>query len=274
MLTGPPTDGRPLSGRRGYRSGVHPYAWSVDAEAVFLVPALTVGYLAAVQVFPAARPRVVAFLLGQLLLLAVFATPVETLALHYLLSAHLLQNVVLADWAPALCVAGLPPALATRLGRVPAVRGLTRPLVALPLWLATYFAWHVPWPYQTALEHPTTLLHLEHLSYLATGALLWWPVLHDAPRRLAAGAKAVYLFAAFVLASPLGLLLALLPRPIYDFYERAPRVWGLSALADQQLAGLSMASEEAIVFFALFAFFFLRFLSEEEPVLRLERARP
>ena len=82
MLTGPPTDGRPLSRRRGYRSGVHPFAWSVDAEAVFLVPALTVGYLAAVQVFPAARPRVVAFLLGQLLLLAVFVTPVETLALH------------------------------------------------------------------------------------------------------------------------------------------------------------------------------------------------
>jgi hypothetical protein len=51
-------------------------------------------------------------------------------------------------------------------------------------------------------------------------------------------------------------------------------VWGLSPIADQQLAGLTMASEEAIVFFALFAFFFLRFLSEEEPVLRLERARP
>jgi cytochrome c oxidase assembly factor CtaG len=99
-------------------------------------------------------------------------------------------------------------------------------------------------------------------------------VLQDVPRVLSSAAKAVYLFAAFVLASPLGLLLALLPRPVYDFYERAPRVWGLSPLADQQLAGLTMASEEAIVFFALFAFFFLRFLSEEEPVLRLERARP
>ena len=265
--------GRSRSGR-GYGSGVDPYAWSIDAEAVFLVPALTLGYLAAVQIFPAPRPRLVAFGLGQLLLLAVFVTPVETLALHYLLSAHLLQNVVLAEWAPALCVAGLPPALASALGRNVAVSALTRPLVALPLWLATYFAWHLPWPYVTALEHPSTLLHLEHLSYFVTGVLLWWPVLQDAPRRLAAGAKAIYLFAAFVLASPLGLLLALLPRPIYDFYERAPRVWGLSPLADQQLAGLSMASEEAVVFFALFAFFFLRFLSEEEPVLRLERARP
>ena len=251
---------------------MHPYAWSVDAEAVFLVPALTVGYLAAVQVFPAARPRVVAFLLGQLLLLAVFATPVETLALHYLLSAHLLQNVVLAEWAPALCVAGLPPVLAARLGRVPAVRGLTRPLVALPLWLATYFAWHVPWPYVTALEHPTTLLHLEHVSYLAAGALLWWPVFHDAPRRLAAGAKAVYLFAAFVLASPLGLLLALLPRPLYDVYEHAPRrLWGLSAIADQQIAGLTMATEQAIVFFAVFTFYFLRFLQAEDRVVLADR---
>ena len=77
-----------------------------------------------------------------------------------------------------------------------------------------------------------------------------------------------------MLASPLGLLLALLPRPVYDFYGRAPeRLWGLSRLADQQLAGLTMASEQAVVFFAVFAFFFLRFLRDEEPALDLRRAR-
>lgn len=250
-----------------------PYAWGGDAEAVVLVPGLTLAYLVGTRGH-ASRGRVAAFLAGQVLILLAFVTPLQAMALHYLLAAHLLQNVVLAEWAPALCVLGLPPALAAALARIGAVRILTNPLVALPLWLGTYFAWHIPVAYDTALEHPTWMLHLEHLCYFVTGCLLWWPVVHAAPRRLHDAAKAVYLFAAFVLASPLGLLLALLPRPVFDFYARAPeRLWGLSRLADQQLAGITMAAEQAVVFFAVFAFFFLRFLRDEEPALDLQRAR-
>lgn len=89
---------------------------------------------------------------------------------------------------------------------------------------------------------------------------MWWPVIHG---RFSDGLKALYLFAAFVLASPLGLLLALLPRPVYEFYKDAPQLWGLSDLADQQIAGLTMAVEQAIVFFAVFAYYFMRFLRTE-----------
>jgi cytochrome c oxidase assembly factor CtaG len=144
------------------------------------------------------------------------------------------------------------------------VRLLTSPFVALPLWLGTYFAWHVPWLYDAALRHPETLLHLEHLCYFVTGVLVWWPVVHERPWALSSGAKAAYLFGAFVLASPLGLLLALGPRPLYDFYEQAPRIWDLSALGDQQLGGVTMAGEQAIVLFALFAYLLARFLAEQE----------
>ena len=67
-----------------------------------------------------------------------------------------------------------------------------------------------------------------------------------------------------MLAAPLGLLLALLPQPAYDFYVAgAPRVWGLSPLADQELAGVTMAAEQAVVLFAVFAYWFRRFLAEE-----------
>src|SRR5437016_3724098 len=91
----------------------------------------------------------------------------------------------------------------------------------------------------------------------------WTPLhhlgLHDLPRRLASGRRAAYAFASFVLASPLGLLLALLPKPAYSFYEHAPRLGGLSPLVDQQIAGVTMASEQAIVLFAVFLFWFRRF---------------
>jgi cytochrome c oxidase assembly factor CtaG len=93
---------------------------------------------------------------------------------------------------------------------------------------------------------------------------MWWPILQDAPRRLPPGARAAYTFAAFVLASPLGLLLALLPSPVYDFYVDArPRVWGLSPIGDQQIAGVTMSSEQAIVLFVVFFYWFRRFLYEE-----------
>jgi cytochrome c oxidase assembly factor CtaG len=93
--------------------------------------------------------------------------------------------------------------------------------------------------------------------------LFWWPLVQDVPHQLASGARAGYAFAAFVLAAPLGLLLALVPRAVYDFYIEAPRLWGLSPLADQQLAGATMVAEQAVVLFVVFAYWFRRFLFEE-----------
>jgi cytochrome c oxidase assembly factor CtaG len=244
---------------------VSPYAFAADPEALVLAPALAVGYVLALRRHPAPPWRIACFAGGVALILAAFATPLQTLALHYLLTAHLLQNVVLAEWAPALLLLGLPPTLAARLGRLRPVSILTLPYVALPLWLAVTFSWHVPWAYDGALRRADWLLPVEHLCYLVAGLALWWPVLQDSPRRISDGARAGYLFAAFVLASPLGLLLALLPTSLYSVYQHAPsRVWGLTALADQQIAGLTMAAEQAVVFFAACAFFLLRFLSAEE----------
>jgi cytochrome c oxidase assembly factor CtaG len=72
-------------------------------------------------------------------------------------------------------------------------------------------------------------------------------------------------FAAFVLSAPLGVLLALLPEPIYEAYADAPeRVFGLSRLADQQLGGVTMAGEQSVLFFAVFAVWFFRFLEAED----------
>ena len=237
-----------------------PYRWSWDADALVVLPGLAAAYLIATSRFPAARWRVACFLGGCAVMLATQIGPLDTLALHYLLTMHLLQNVALAEWGPLLVVLGLTPAMAARIERIPGARALTHPLVALPIWLVTYFAWHLPWAYDAALRHQLTILHAEHASYFVAGVLLWWPVFHG---RLTSGTKALYLFGAFVLASPLGLLLALLPSPVYDFYEHVPRLWGLSPLADQQLAGVTMASEQAVVFFVVFALYARRFFQEE-----------
>jgi putative membrane protein len=224
------------------------------------IAVLAAGYFWSQGRWPADATRRVAFDLGVILLLAVYVTPLHTIALHYLLSVHLLQNVVTAEWAPGLVVFALAPAFAREVERSAVVRFFTHPLVALPVWLGTYFLWHVPPVYDKALEQSGWLLNLEHLTYFLAGVLMWWPVVHG---RYSDGVKALYLFGAFVLAAPLGLLLALLPRPIYDFYKDGPQLWGLSDETDQQIAGVSMAVEQAIVFFAVFAYFFMRFLRTE-----------
>ena len=239
-----------------------PWSFHLAAGEIAIVAVLAAGGVAAVRVGRPSRARVVALVVGLVLAAGVLLTPVSTVALHYLLAAHLFQNVALAEWIPLLLVLGIAPPLAERLTASPAARALTHPAVALPLWLVSYAVWHVPAVYDAALRNHA-LLALEHVSYLVTGLLLWWPVVHDAPHRLSNAARAVYLFAAFLLASPLGLLLTFLPEPIYGFYEDAPRLWGLSPLADQQLAGVIMAGSEAVVFFAAFAFFLSRFLDDE-----------
>ena len=232
-----------------------PYAWSWNPEALVVVPAMTAAYVLALRRFPTPRWRIACFGAAVVLLLAVTITPLETIALEYLLSIHLLQNVVLAEWAPALVVLAIPPALAARAPTVPAVP-------ALLLWVVNYGVWHLPWAYDAALRHPHTLLHLEHALYFVTGLLLWWPIVHG---RHTPGFKAGYIFAAFALASPIGLLLALIPEPVYDYYVEAPReLWGLSPLADQQIAGVTMSLEQAAIFFAAFALFFTRFLREQD----------
>src|SRR5215210_3278416 len=241
-----------------------PYRWELDLDTTLVIPALVLAYLFLVGRYGApGRGRIACFAGAVSLLAVAFWTPVHHLGLHYLLSMHLLQNVILAEWAPLLVVLSLSPAMARAAAHATPWRALTHPLVALPAWLLNYFVWHVPAVYDAALRHQGSLIHLEHACYFGTGILMWWPLVHDEPRRLPSGARVVYAFAAFLLAAPLGLLLALLPRPAYGFYEHAPRLWGLSPLADQELAGATMASEQAIVLFAVFAYWFRRLLYEE-----------
>lgn len=228
-------------------------------EAAGLVPLLAIAGFAI-------RARLIPLVAALALIFLAFATKLQPFAVHTFLWAHLLQNVVLAEWAPALLVLAVPSAVAAR------ARGFAffRPLVALPFWLVTYFAWHLPWIYDFALRHPHSLLHVEHLTYLLAGVCLWWPVVHG---RHSSGAKAAYLFGAFVLASPLGLVLALFPRPVYSFYAHASRTWGPAPESDQQIAGVTMAAEEALVFFAVFAVYLSRFLREEQAVGAFDELR-
>ena len=94
-----------------------PYAWQADVDTTVVIPVLSLLYLFAVGQLGAARERVAAYAGSMALLAVAFWTPLHHLGLHYLLTAHLLQNVILAEWAPLLAVLGISAPMARALAR-------------------------------------------------------------------------------------------------------------------------------------------------------------
>jgi cytochrome c oxidase assembly factor CtaG len=205
------------------------------------------------------------FGLGLLLAVAAVNSPLETIAVHYLLLMHLLQNVMLADWAPPLLLLGLTPemrATLTRLGGR-ALAAATRPKVALPAWLVGWYGIHLALVYDYALRHAWAL-NLEHALLLGLGLVFWWPVLAGEPRGLGPALAVGYLGAAFVGSAFLGLGLTFATSPFYDYYVEAPRLWGLSPTEDQNLGGVLMSGEQALIFLAAIGYFVSRLIPQPE----------
>jgi putative membrane protein len=98
--------------------------------------------------------------------------------------------------------------------------------------------------------------------------VFWWPVFSELPQRLSSAVRLVYLGAAYVGSAFLSLALIFSANAFYDFYEQAPRLWGLSPDKDQNLGGILMNGEQMLVFFAALSYFLLRLLSEEEEAQR------
>jgi cytochrome c oxidase assembly factor CtaG len=229
-------------------------------EPFFLVLALAAGalYWRAARTGSPARWRVAAFGSGLFLIAASLNSPLETIAAHYLLLMHLLQNALIADVAPLLVVLGLTP----RMRQALAVRGADRlrSRSILPIWLGAWYCTHIAVFYDWALRSGWGL-NVEHAILIAAGLLFWWPIVSG---RLAPPAGLGYLAVAFVGSSFLGLGYIFSSSPFYAFYEHAPRLWGLSPVRDQNLGGILMNGEQTLVFLLAIGWFVWRLLAEED----------
>ena len=194
----------------------------------------------------AARRRRVASFVGALTVLGLALNgPLHNLSDFYLFSAHMVQHLVLTLVFPPLLLYGTPAWVVRPLLQPRPVmrfaRWATRPLAAGVLFSAPITLWHFPQFYEAALEHHG--LHVvQHLVFIATAVIMWWPVLSPVPElpRASYAIQLLYLFALGLPMSLAGALITLADRVLYPFYESAPRMWGLTPAADQQLGGLLM----------------------------------
>ena len=153
------------------------------------------------------------------------------------------------------------------------VRFVTHPLTTWLMATVVLWVWHVPSLYQAALEHQTVHV-LEHAAFLGTAMLFWWTALQPTgPRRLPRGADVVYVFTGALQSGALGALLVFASQPIYPFYLHRAAGWGLTALQDQQLAGLLMWVPTFVIYLVAAGALFVRWLRVAEVEARRVEAR-
>ncbi len=201
--------------------------------------------------------RLASFLSGLGLLWIATASPLDGFA-DALLTAHMVEHLLLMSAIPMLLLYGLPV--------VPLLRGLPGPIVrwvAGPLlrvtalrhlghwlvspaiaWLAmnlAYLCWHVPAAYDFALENET--VHgVEHLCFLATSLLFWWYILRPWPaeKRQNDWVALIYLALADIVMTMLSGFLTFCDRPVYPYYVQHPNPFLIPVLTDQVLGAVIM----------------------------------
>lgn len=228
--------------------------------------------------------RLMSFLGGLIVLWLAIASPMDGFA-DALLSAHMVEHLLLMSAVPPLLLLGLPvvpllrglPRLVTRWIVAPILRlpfapsaghRLTRPLVAWVLMNGTFLAWHIPRAYDFALEHENWHA-VEHLCFLASSLLFWsclvqpWPATRH---RLGWGILA-YLVSADIVNTMLSAFLAFCDRPVYGFYLAEPNPFHTDPLEDQVLGAVIMWVFGSLAFLLPATLITLRLIKGEEKKL-------
>jgi putative membrane protein len=240
------------------------------------------GWLAIRKTRPAqfTSGRMAAFLFGLATIWLAIASPLDGFA-DALLSAHMVEHLLLMSFVPPLLLLGSPqvpllrglPRIVTvrllgpllRLKTLRALgRFLTTPVVA---WLAmnlAFLGWHVPSAYDFALEHERWH-DFEHICFLSSSILFWWPLIRPWPTsaRYPGWAMLPYLVGADIVNTALSAFLAFCDRPVYSYYVTQPNVFRITPMADQVVGAVIMWVIGSLVFLIPAIFITVRLLQQD-----------
>jgi putative membrane protein len=220
--------------------------------------------------FRGRRTRPVLFGLGVFTSFVALLSPIDTAGDLYLFSLHMLQHLLLMMVAPPLVLLGFAGLRAPAADWFPRTRRLwwaiTRPWPAVLIFNAVMLVWHIPALYDTTLT--TEPIHVvEHLSFLAVGIVFWWPIVDPVRGPNTKTVSPLEKIAALVVSgippTVLGLIFALSPTAFYEYYVHAPRLWGITPVADQQYGGVVMLGLGNIIYFIAITIIFVRLLGDQ-----------
>jgi putative membrane protein len=193
--------------------------------------------------------------------------PLHDISENYLFSAHMVQHTMFSLIAPPLILLGLPaPVLRTLLRPVmPLVRFATRPLIALALFNIVIVVTHWPPVVDLAVTNEPAHFGL-HLLLVFSSLVMWWVVVAPLPElgALSPPGKMLFLFAQSIVPTVPASFLTFASTPIYESYAAAPRLWGISAVTDQMVAGLIMKIVGGLLLWSVIALLFFRWYSSEQ----------
>ena len=251
-------------------------AWHPHPDVWLLLGGLWAAYLVAVRRHRASpaeakdrRRRTTLFSIGMACLWLGADWPVHDLAEGYLYSAHMVQHMVFTLVAAPLLIAGIPAWMwRTVLSPRPvfvAFRFFTRPVVALIVFNGLLLFTH--WPEVVEASVGSELTHFTlHVLLFGSAIVVWWPVMSPLVElpALTPPAQMMYLFAQSLAPTIPASFLTFGHTLLYPVYGTFPRIWSISALNDQLIAGLLMKIVGGLILWGFIATIFFRWHAREE----------
>jgi putative membrane protein len=226
----------------------------------------------------ATRYQQVCFGLGTFGILLVSSWPIHDLAEGYHYSVHMVQHMSYTMIVAPLLLLGTPAWLARWLLRprwlFVTVRSLSRFVPAIITFNVVFVVTH--WPAFVDLTLRSGLAHfLAHCLLLLSAFVVWMPILSPLPEipRLVPMARLVFLFLQTVVPTIPASFLTFGSHPLYRRYEDLPKLWGISALDDQLIAGLIMKIGAGLLLSSLIAVIFFRWVATADAPPRFEAKR-
>ena len=272
-------------------------SWSLDPKIVLGVATCFLLYLRGWRVLHRTSPerfpawRLWAFIGGLAATWVAIASPLDAFS-GLLLSAHMVQHLLLLSVAPLLLLLGAPllpllrglPRKFARDGVGPflvwpalrrAAQWLTHPVTCWIVMAITLCAWHVPSAFDLALRSPAWH-KAEHACFLGAALLFWWPVVRPFPSRprWPVWSVPLYLLAADLLNTALSAILTFSDHVLYQPYLQAPRLFGTTALSDQSCAGVLMWVPGSMMFLVPAALIAMQYLSASHRLVRPQSIPP
>jgi putative membrane protein len=262
-----------------------PTAWNLDPAVLLALAVLLGAYLFVTGPFrrtrypgeEVPRRRVACFVAGWLILALALISPLDTLGRVYLFSAHSAQLFIIITIVAPLLLYGLPDWLVwlmlPRRALRDATRGLLFPIAATLAFNGIILVWHAG-PFYEAALHSKTLHNIQMLSFLVAGMLTWWPLLTplDGHTRLASPFQLLYLAMESLPLDVFGAFTLFAQQVFYPTYAAAPRLLGLSPIADQAAGGAIIAVPGNLLDIVLMSLVFFGWINRVEQAQR-ERER-